>query len=70
MLEELEEIVKRMRIKEVFTDGNDEPVSSSHFLETDRRGFAEVRLEHETAALSDKPIARLLRNKSIASSGR
>lgn len=57
-MNEEEAIVERPRIKHVFVSGSDEPVPAFRYLETDRRGFSEIRLEHETAILDGKPIAR------------
>ncbi len=58
MSDDMEETVERPRIQQVFVIGSDEPLPASRYLETDRRTFAEIRLEHETAILSNNPIAR------------
>jgi len=58
MFQEIEEIVERPRIKEIFVADNNEPILAMHYLETNRREFAEIRLEHETAILKGEPIAR------------
>ena len=58
MLNEIFEVVDDPTIQEVFAPGQDEPVSVLQYLDTNRRGFAELRLEHETAYLSEAPILR------------
>ncbi|WP_085811952.1 DUF6035 family protein [Geoanaerobacter pelophilus] len=58
MVLEAYDVAKDLTIEEVFVDGQDEPVPVAKYLNSDRRGFAELRLEHETAYLNNNPILR------------
>jgi hypothetical protein len=52
------DVAESLTIEEVFVSGEDDPVPVSKYFNTDRRGFSEMRIEHETAYLDGVPILR------------